>query len=555
MDEKRYKQIIDNSKDFITLINREYVYELVNDTYCEAIERKKEELIGATVEEVWGKEKFYNTIKDYIDRCFAGEHVQYVEEFHFGPFLKYMHVSYYPYDEGNKVTHVMVFSHDITHIGKLESKLNHYEYRDPVTGLFNRRSLDIILDRELARVHRLPSDDLRVLMFIELRNIEKTIELYGQDFGDLLIENAGLKIQEQIRSSDYVFRYEGNQFVVLLCNIKNEFGTGKVAKKIYDTVTLPYHYRENDIIIGCSIGAAVYPYDAEEKEELVQKATSAMLEANRNDRAYILYDKKMYDEAFRRIELETAAYRALAEQQFQLHYQPIVDDQFHIVGAEALLRWRHPTLGDVPPMHFIPIAEQSDLIFAIGKWVLFSVCKQIEKWSKQYNIYLTFNMSSKEFSVPNLVDMVREVSENGVPIDKHYLKIEITENECVDNIDSSVARIKALEQLGIEVYIDDFGTGNSSLQYLKMLPARVLKIDRDFIHEIEKKRGEREFLNHIVNMAQIRGKNVLIEGVENREQAHILLGMGCRAMQGYYFSKPVDADTFEALLQNGVDAS
>jgi diguanylate cyclase (GGDEF)-like protein len=393
---------------------------------------------------------------------------------------------------------------------------------------------------------------MKVLLFIELKNLDKIVQLYGQEFGDLLIENAGVKIQEQIQSNDYVFRFEGNQFAVLLCSVKNELGVSKAAQKLYETITLPYYFKGNDIIVGCSMGAAVFPYDAEDKKELVQKAASAMLEALRNEITYILYDPKMYQEAFRRLELESAAYRAIEEQQFQLLYQPIVDETFAIVGAEALLRWEHPRLGYVSPLDFIPVAEQSDLIFAIGKWVLYTACKRIAALSSRYDIYVSYNMSSREFSSPDLVEKVRTVVENVVPIDPRFLKIEITENEAVHDIEASISRITALSRIGVEVLIDDFGTGNSSLQYLRELPAKILKIDRAFVNEIEKKNEEREFLYHIVQLARLRGKTILIEGVENREQTDILLEMGCTRMQGYYFSKPVTADELESLVKNGI---
>src|SRR6056297_1095568 len=191
MDEEAYKYIIDNSKDSITLINADYVYELANETYCSQVNKDKEEVIGNTVAEVWGGEKFQNKIKGYIDRCLKGEHVDYVDEFTFGPFLKYMHVSYYPYYRDGEITHAIVFSHDITHVGRLESKLNHYEYRDPITGLFNRRSLDIVLDKEIQRAQISEQEELRILLFAQLQNIEKVIELYGQEVGDLLLENTG----------------------------------------------------------------------------------------------------------------------------------------------------------------------------------------------------------------------------------------------------------------------------------------------------------------------------------------------------------------------------
>lgn len=276
-----------------------------------------------------------------------------------------------------------------------------------------------------------------------------------------------------------------------------------------------------------------------------------MLETLRHGKTFTLYNQSLYKQALRRIEIESASHRALEEQQFQLYYQPIVDQYFRIVGAEALLRWEHPELGNISPIELIPMAEQTDLIFAIGKWIMFTVSKRLKNWSRQYGIYVSLNLSSREFSSSDLIDNTRTALKSAQLETPQFLKYEITESESVKNIDESIERILALEQLGVEVFIDDFGTGNSSLQYLKKLPVTVLKIDREFVKEIDTSSKEREFLDHIVHMAYARGKDVLIEGVENLEQAHLLVNIGCKRMQGFYFSKPVKVEEFEKLLQNG----
>jgi diguanylate cyclase (GGDEF)-like protein/PAS domain S-box-containing protein len=552
MDKDYYKFIIDNARDFITLIDSNYTYVFTNDKYAEAVGKRREELIGARVEEVWGREKFESTIKGYFDRCFSGEEVHYVEEFKFGPFLKYMHVSYYPYEEEEgEITHVAVFSHDITHVGRLESKLNHYEYRDPLTGLFNRRSLNAIMDKELERARRFENESVRILLFIELNRMENIVEMYGQEVYDLLLENTGMRIQDTLRTSDYVFRFEGNQFAVLLTHVNDKFDAGRVASKIYDNVTFPYHFRGNDIGVKCNVGTVVYPDDGVEKEDLIQKAASAMLEARRRERGFVLYNAQTHSEAIERLEIEGCTQKALEDQQFELYYQPIVGKDFRIIGAEALLRWNHPDRGFVSPGDFIPIVEQTELIFPIGSWVLYTVCGRLREWGPRHGIFVTINVSGKEFSSEDIVTRVENAVAVGkeTEINPRYLKLEITETECVRNIEESVLHIRDINRLGVEVFIDDFGTGNSSLQYLHNLPAEVLKIDQSFIAEIEKDREQLDFLDHLVNMVKSRRKNVLIEGVETERQASLLAEMGCDFFQGYYFCKPVSAAEFERLLR------
>jgi len=545
----KYEYIVNSSKDFITLINRSYVYEIVNDTYCEVVERSKGELLGSTVTDVWGSEIFLKTIKGYLDRCFKGEQVHYIEQFKFGSFSKYMHVSYYPYFENGEITHALVFSHDITHIGELESKLNHYEYRDPVTGLFNRRSLNVVLDRELERAQRSQSEQLRVLLFIDLKKIEEVIQLHGQEIGDLLLENTGLRIGNQLRSSDYIFRFEGNRLAVLLPKVEHKLDAGAVANKIHQNVGIPYNFKGCDINISCSIGAAVYPHDADNRESLIQNAMSAMIEAGKNEEDFLLFNNDMHSQATERIFLETAAYRGLEEKQFQLFYQPIVDSDFRIVGAEALLRWQHPELGNISPAIFIPIAEQSNLILTIGKWVLFTVCSQLTEWRTKHDIFVSLNLSAREFSSPELKETIQNALSRSGLKDPNCLKIEITETACVAKLDESIAHMKILDSLGIHLYIDDFGTGQSSLRYLKQLPARVLKIDKEFIDDIESDEEERSFLSHIIHIIKARGKQVVAEGVSTPEQARLLVKMECDRLQGFHFAKPMPASEFAALLE------
>lgn len=545
----KYEYIINNSRDFITLINRDYVYEIVNDTYCNVIEKPKAQVLGSSVAEVWGKDVFYNTIKGYLDRCFAGEYVHYIEQFKFGSFSKYMHVSYYPYYENGDITHVIVFSHDITHIGELESRLNHYEYRDPVTGLFNRRSLNVILDRELERARRSNEEKLKVLLFVDVMMIEKVVQFHGQEIGDLLLENTGLRIKAQLRSSDYVFRFDGNRFAVLLPRVSNKLDAGTVAAKIHQNITIPYDFKGNDIKISCSIGAAVYPYDGEQRDELINNAISAMLEAGQGERDFLLFDEEMHQQAVRRIYLESAAQRALEERQFAVYYQPIVDMNGRILGAEALLRWQHPEMGAISPGDFIPIAEQSGLIQSIGKWVLFRVCQTIAEWGEKYGIFISLNMSAREFASPDLRDTVSNALTRGGVSRPEYLKIEITETSCVRNIEEALSHMQILDDLGVHIYIDDFGTGQASLQYLKRIPARVLKIDREFITGIEADEEQYEFLTSIIQMVKSRGKTVVAEGVSTAEQARLLGQTECDRMQGYYFARPLSMEAFTDLLE------
>jgi len=543
-----YEYIVNISKDFITLINRDYVYEIVNDSYCTEMGRSREEIINRSVAEIWGKEKFENSLKRYLNQCFEGREVHYIDTFKFGPFEKYMHVSYYPYRENDEITHVAVFSHDITSVGEIESKLTNYEYRDPITGLFNRRSLEVILDKEIEKAKRSKYEKLRAVLFVSLENLAKVNQVYGHEIGDLLLENSGLRIRRTLRRSDYVFRFAGSELAAILTNIAKNTDAGKVAQKIYNNVAVPYRFKGTDINITCHIGIALYPEDGSDKSGIIQKAASALAEAKKRNMDFLLFDASVHEQAVARLNLESQIAMAFEKGQFELHYQPVVDTNGKIHGAEALIRWNHPERGYIPPMDFIPIAEETGLIIPIGRWALFTACRQISAWMKKHKLYVSINLSAKEFSDSTLLEAIQKAIRQSQDFDPAYLKLEITETKCMDDPEKTIAQMQSLLDIGVETFIDDFGTGYSSLGYLKRLPAVTLKIDKLFIDALVESQEEQDYLTHIIRTVKSRKKKVLVEGVSSREQFELLKVMACDQMQGYLFSKPVPAEEFEKLL-------
>jgi len=546
-----YEYIVNISKDFITLVNRDYVYEIVNDSYCTEMGRSREEIINRSVADIWGKEKFEKSLKRYLNQCFEGREVHYIDTFKFGPFEKYMHVSYYPYRENDEITHVAVFSHDITSVGEIESKLTNYEYRDPVTGLFNRRSLDVILDKEIEKAKRSKYEKLRAVLFVSLENLAKVNQVYGHEIGDLLLENSGLRIRRTLRSSDYVFRFAGSELAAILTNISKNTDAGKVAQKIYNNVAVPYRFKETDLNITCHIGIALYPDDGADKSTIVQKAASALAEAKKKNMDFLLFDAALHEQAVARLGLESEIAKAFEKGQFELYYQPVVDTNGKIHGAEALIRWNHPERGCIPPMDFIPIAEETGLIIPIGRWALFTACRQISAWMKKHKLYVSINLSAKEFSDSTLLEAIQKAIKQSQDFDPAYLKLEITETKCMDDPEKTIKKMQSLLDIGVETFIDDFGTGYSSLGYLKRLPAVTLKIDKMFIDALVESQEEQDYLTHIIRTVKSRKKKVLVEGVSSREQFELLKAMACDQMQGYLFSQPVPAEEFEKLLLRG----
>ncbi len=547
----KYEYIVNTSKDFITLINNKYVYELVNLAYQKMIGKPQNEILHNTVAEVWGDEIFQTKLKRYIDKCFRGEEVHYIDKFKFGLDVKYVHVSYYPYrNDDSEITHVLVFTHDITHLGKIESKLINYEYRDPLTGLFNRKSMDIILEMELEKAKRSKTENLRAILFIDIYNLKDINQKFSFEIGKMLLENTGLRIRETLRESDFIFCFMGNELAVILTHLSKKTDAAKVAEKLVFSIEEPYHHKQHSIKLKPRIGISIFPLDGSDKSILINKAVSAAREASLKDYSYMLFDEELNKESIRRLNMESELAAAFQNKEFVLHYQPIVNREGKIRGAEALIRWNQPETGMLSPIDFIPLAEDTGLIEEIGKWVIFTATRQLGRWTKDYDLYVSLNLCAREFLNKELSSIIKHALERADNLDPRFLKLEITESEGIRNPEKFIKQISQLQSMGIEIFIDDFGTGQSSLEYLKSIPADVLKIDRSFIINIDKNEDDLNFLRTIVQMIKSRNKKIIAEGVGTKKQAEILVSLGCDRFQGYYFSRPLPPDRFRKLLDS-----
>lgn len=545
----QFEKIVQASHDFITLIDRDYRYAFVNDSYARELGLPAIDIVGKTVGEIWGDEKFRRRIKPRIDQCFRGDESHDVDKFTFGSDSKYIHVSYYPYGDDGETSHVMVFSHDISIVKKLESKLLDFEFKDPTTGLFNRRSFDIVLDMELEKARRSGAHGVRAVLFIKLRSISHINAAFGYELGNLLLESTALRIKDALRASDYVFRFDGKEFAVILTTIKRGADIPIVADNVRGKTNFPYSYGGTVINVSCNIGAAVYPSDGDAREVIVSRAMAAMNEAHERDEPLVMFNKELFERGRYVSKLRADFHAAFIERQFTTWFQPIVDAGGMIVGAEALIRWHHPTLGNVPPSVFIPIAEESGNIAMIGKWVLFQVCRDIRRFGDALGErYISVNLTTAEFSRPTLVDEIRELLETE-RIQPASLKLEITESQSMKNVDQVIRKIQDLSDIGVDVLIDDFGTGYSSLAYLKRLPAKTIKVDKAFVDHIAESDEELEFIRGVMTMIESKKKNVLVEGVTSLDQYKLLRGLGAAYLQGYYFSEPRSGDDFLALLK------
>ena len=399
--------LVNKSRDLITLINKDYVYEIANDAYLKAIGKEREEIVGKTVAEVWGEERFESSIKKHLLEGLAGREVEYIERFRFGPFERHMHVTYSPYwDEDGHITHVSVYSHDITHISQIESKLTQYEFRDPTTGLFNRKSLDIILDKEIAQAIRSPGT-MGAVLFISIDNLGKVNETFGMATGDLLLENTGLRIQRCISSQDFLFRFVGNELACLLVHQGRTSDAAHVAKAIVEEMqdSLPPRGRG-------------HPHGVQHRDRGATPTTARTRQPSSATRAppcarHGARGRSSSSTTSRRIRapptscvLESELHQAFERDQFHLVYQPIVDRAGKIKGAEALIRWQHPEKGLVAPNAFIPLAEETGIIQSITKWALFAAAEHVARWSQRYGIYVSVNLSAVDFANPDLPEIL-----------------------------------------------------------------------------------------------------------------------------------------------------
>jgi diguanylate cyclase (GGDEF)-like protein/PAS domain S-box-containing protein len=446
---------------------------------------------------------------------------------------------------------------DISISKAASDEIERLAFYDPLTQLPNRRLFLDRLNKALAvSAH---SGRRGALLFLDLDHFKNLNDTRGHDIGDLLLQQVSERLKACLREGDSVARLGGDEFVVLIENldpqaIEAAAQTKNVATKISSSLNQPYLLGTHVFDNTPSIGATLFIGHELMADELLKQADIAMYQSKIEGRnTFRFFDQMMQKAIIARVDLEKELRDAIKQQSFKLHYQMQVDSSGHTLGAEALIRWQHPERGIIAPVHFIPLAEDTGLILPIGQWVLDTVCSQLNTWQQDpltCNIVLAVNVSAKQL---NQVDFVEQVI---TTIKRHgtnpaRLKLELTESMLVDNINDIIAKMNALNAIGICFSLDDFGTGYSSLQYLKILPLEQLKIDRSFVRDVATNKSDRTIVRTIITMASSLGINVIAEGVETLEQHQFLLDNACLHFQGYLFSKPVPIEEFEIILKKG----
>jgi diguanylate cyclase (GGDEF)-like protein/PAS domain S-box-containing protein len=444
---------------------------------------------------------------------------------------------------------------DITERKQAEEQLVRLALYDPLTELPNRTLFLDRLTQSFARGQR-QTDYAFAVLFLDLDRFKNVNDSLGHRGGDALLIDIAHRLQECLRATDTVSRLGGDEFAILLTDLTGIADTTQVADRILHALTTPFRIQGQTIFMTTSIGIAINTtIQYTHPDDIIRDADTAMYHAKARGRAeYVLFDPTMHVAAQARLRLEQDLRSALERNEFVLHYQPQIDLRTgQIIGVEALIRWQHPEYGLLAPAEFIPIAEESGLIGAIGEWSLRAACQQGNAWHAAglVGLRVAANLSARQFKQPNFPARVAEILAT-TAFDPQCLEIELTESTAMEYADASVTTLRELKSLGVSIAIDDFGTGYSSLSYLQQLPIDIVKIDRSFVRHCTIDMSDRTIAQTIIAMAHSLKLQVIAEGVETEEQRAFLAAQGCEMAQGYLFSRPMPADQIAQLFQDSL---
>ncbi len=547
----RYRLFVEQGLEGILLINKETQYIIeANQAYCQLLGYTSAEIIGLS---------FYQLVA--LDKQIINQQLQNVT-----PETPYIFKeSVHRHKDGSlisvagKITQTVYQGQeifccvvtDITARKQAEEKLEYQALHDPLTNLPNRESFNKELS--LALDHAQRYQHLMAVMFVDIDSFTHINNTLGHSIGDQLLQSFAKRLSSSVRKDDSVARWGNDEFVLLLPQIKNTEDTVKLAQRIFETLHGPFTIENNQLQIKCSIGIAIYPQDGENAETLLKNADAALHRTKQQGRNhYQFYSADLTAEAGLLLKLEGRLHQGIEKKQFSLYYQPQIEIKTgQVVAMEALLRWEHPELGIIPPQKFIPLAQKTDLILHLSKWVLQTACEQNLTWQKDGlpPIPIAVNLCEREFQQPNLAEVVaRALDKTG--LDPQWLELEITEMTLRQHLIHARKTLQDLHNLGVRVALDDFGMGFSSLGYLKQFSFRTLKLHQAFIRDL---RGTSEELG-IISAALAIGKGfnirVVAEGVETQQQLDILNNLDCKEVQGYWFSRPMPTKEATEFLRN-----
>jgi diguanylate cyclase (GGDEF)-like protein len=448
-------------------------------------------------------------------------------------------------------------SRDVSERKVFEEQLAHQAFHDGVTGLANRALFAERVRHAIARGRR-ERRGLAVI-FLDVDDFKTINDSLGHAAGDEVLIEVARRLDASIRGADTAARFGGDEFAVLLEDVQDSQEAADAAERILEALAVPLVAAHKELSMRCSLGISVCEHESgTDADEMIRDADAAMYIAKRDGKGgYRLFEPAMHEGVLARLELRTDLQRAIATEQLELHYQPVVRlEDGSVAGVEALLRWRHPERGLIPPDSFIPIAEETGLIVPIGRWVLREGCRHARRvlaaLDPSAQPTMSINLSLKQIQQSDIVADVRDaLAESG--LDPHYLTLEITETVLMADADLAVQRLQELKEVGVRLALDDFGTGYSSLSYLSRFPVDILKMDRSFLRGGATPEAS-GLATAVVALGATLHLEVVAEGIEFPEQWHTLRDLGCEMGQGFYFARPMDADASLEFLAAGIEA-
>jgi diguanylate cyclase (GGDEF)-like protein len=436
---------------------------------------------------------------------------------------------------------------DITRRKQLEFELETLAYIDKLTKLPNRR---FFMDKlsEAVKEAEVFSSGLAVF-FLDLDNFKIINDSLGHEIGDHVLSESAWRIQDALRSDDIVCRLGGDEFTIIIKNVESRTELEKIAESLITEFAKPIDCQDRELRISTSIGIVQYPDDGNDEKELIKNADTAMYAAKHDGKnAFRFFTQDMHKDMREHLEIENALRKAIENSDLFLVYQPLINLETQTISnCEALLRWRHPERGLIPPGRFIPIAEQSGLISEIGDWVFTEACKQLKRWN--FDMRVSINVSGSELLDKNFINRLKSTLVK-YDLEPYRFQLEFTEHVLVSKEGSNLSILNALKRTGFKIAVDDFGTGFSSLSYLTELPIDVIKIDKSFISKLPHDRRTIAVVNSIISLAGSLDMMTIGEGAENKAQVDWLRAHGCRTIQGYYYHKPLLPKELEQLVSD-----
>jgi len=545
-----FERLINSNVDGVLAFDREGRFTVWNPAMEQITGLKKSDVLGKDVLEVFPvmketrEERFIHEalhgkagiVKDRIYHR-SGREPSFLEA-HYGPVL----------NEAGRVVGGFALIRDISERKRSEARLQQAVNYDALTGLPNRT---LFLDRLAQAVSRtFWRKRLVAVLLLNLNRFKLINDTLGHNVGDQLLKAVSERFVTCVRDGDTVARLGGDEFAVILEDIAVAQDVLIIVQKVLEAFKRPFLSVDRELFANPGIGISLYPNDGEDVETLLKNADTAMSRAKELGKGYQFFSPEMNAKATKRLVLESSLRRALERQEMLLHYQPRVDlSTGQITGMEALVRWQHPDLGLVPPVEFIPLAEETEVIFPLGEWVLRTACRQSKIWKRDgfRLIPVAVNLSPRQLRHQELVEVVERVLKE-TDLDPNHLELELTESVLLENNETTIGTLRQLQRMGIQIAIDDFGTGYSSLSYLKRFPINCLKIDRSFVADVSSDPDNAAIVKAIITLAHSLNLKVIAEGVETTKQLDFLRSMGCHEMQGYLFSKPVPVDQATRLL-------